>query len=184
MYVSRMLPLRPPASADPSSDPTSSETGPSSNASRSAPSTRSTLALVTAITGLVSAIAAFSHVPEEKTAKESYVVLQHAFIDQQAEVEDIKKEVVALRKSLEAYARAKEGDMNVIPKDSPPENIPPVEIHVRPSPSAVASTATSPASISSSGVSRVVTISATKPGATPRPLPDIRDIEAKAHAKQ
>ena len=99
------------------------------------PSFRSLVALVTAITGLVTAIAAFRRDQPEETAKESYVVLQKAFMGQQAEVEDLKKDVLSMRSSFEAYVRAKEGDGNVKPSaNAPPDTIPPVEVLVRPTP--------------------------------------------------
>lgn len=139
---------------------------------------RSTLALVTAITGLVSAIAAFKHTPEEKTAKESYVVLQHAITEQAIEIDGLKKDVLSLRAAFESYVRAKEGDGNVVPRQpAPADVIPPVEVHVRPTPSS------SSAPSSSAAPPRVVVIPSARPPVTQRPLPDVRDVEKKAHAK-
>lgn len=147
-------------------------------ATKHPPSMRSTLALVTAITGLVSAIAAFRHVPEEKTAKESYVVLQRAFEGQQAEVEGLKKDVLSMRSSFEAYVRAKEGDSNVMPR-APLDSghagiIPPVEVRVAPTPSS----ATTPAR-----EQRVILIPSARPSVAQYPLPNVHEVEAKAKAK-
>lgn len=145
------------------------------------PSTRSAVALLTAVTGLVTAIAAFRHVPEERTAKESYVVLQAAFTEQQAEIEVMKKEVVNLRGSLEAYVRAKEGDGNVVPQQGPPEALPPVEVHVRPTPPVAVSLAPTSAP---PPPARVVVIASARPAAPkPTPLPDVNELANRAHAK-
>ena len=138
-------------------------------------SMRSTVALVTAITGLVSAIVAFRHVPEEKTAKESYVVLQTAFNEQQDELDALRKDVLELRQSFAAYARAKEGSEAVAPKPATDAALPPVEVHVRPTPPA--------SSASGSSHSTLVIIPSARPTVSQRPLPDVRDVEAKAHAK-
>lgn len=168
----------PPPSSDASAPPPPGDAAPPE--AKHGPSMRSTVALVTAITGLVSAIAAFRHVPEEKTAKESYVVLQGAYAAQAAEVDGLKRDVLDLRASFEAYVRAKEGDGNVVATQpsppSPPDTVPPVEVHVRPTPhSSVQPSSTTPP--------RVVIIPSARPPVTQRPLPDVRDVEAKALGK-
>ena len=145
------------------------------------PSTRSLVALVTAIAGLVGAIAAFQRTPDEPTAKESYVVLQKAFLEQQIEVDGLKKDVLSMRASFEAYARAKEGDTNVVSVSQdaapPPGAIPPVEVHVRPTPSVAFSSAPPAAS-------RVVVIPSARAAAPSRPpLPSVSDLESNARKK-
>lgn len=144
------------------------------------PSTRSLVALITAIAGLVAAIASFQRTPDEPTAKESYVVLQKAFLEQQIEVDGLKKDVLSMRASFEAYARAKEGDTNVVQSNAPapPGAIPPVEVHVRPTPSTAFSSATPAAS-------HVVVIPSARAAAPSRPaLPSVHDLESNARAKK
>ena len=148
------------------------------------PSTRSLFALVTAITGLVTAIAAFRRTPDEPTAKESYVVLQKAFLEQQSEVDGLKKDVLSVRASLEAYVRAKEGEANVVPapvpssSSTPPDTLPPVAVHVRPTPSS------SPHAPPSSSARVVVIPSARAAVPRPTPLPDVRELESQAKARK
>lgn len=167
----------PPSPAAPATDPPKSEAP-----IKGLPSTRSMIALVTAITGLVAAIAALNRTPDEPTAKASYVVLQKAFIEQQIEVDGLKKDVLSMRASFEAYARAKEGDTNVVPTVAPTDattnTIPPVEVHVRPTPASPVTSSASPAA------SHVVVIPSARAPAPPRPpLPNVRDLESSARAK-
>lgn len=164
-----------PTTTTPPPPATTTDPPVSSGPLKGLPSTRSLVALLTAIAGLVAAIAAFQRTPDEPTAKASYVVLQTAFLEQQADVEGLKKDVLSMRASFEAYARAKEGESNVVatadagaPEGSPP----PVEVHVRPTPSAPAA---APAS------SRVVVIPSARAAAPARaPLPSVSDLESKA----
>jgi hypothetical protein len=80
--------------------------------------------LITAIVGLLTAIAAWKKPPEEPTAKEGYVVLSKAVeqlaLDQQKNREDVAN----LRASFEAYVKAKEGAHNVEPLGMTPPGDP------------------------------------------------------------
>ena len=143
---------------------------PAAAPSRRAPSRRSTTALITAIAGLISAFAAFQRTPPEPTAKEGYVVLQKAFAEQSTEMEALKDDVLRLRSSFEAYARAKEGPANVTPRPEPDAPVPlaPIEVRVQ-----------SPTTATSS----LVVIPSARPPTTQRPLPNVSEIESKAKGK-
>lgn len=137
------------------------------------PSRRSTVALITAITGLISAFAAYHRTPPEPTAKEGYVTLQKAFVAQGDEIEALGKDLLALRASFEAYARAKEGEESVTQKLNGPNVLPPVEVRVRQQAQAVyAADAAAPPPASS-----VVVIPSART-APPRrkPLPDVSEL--------
>lgn len=139
------------------------------------PSTRSLLALVTAIVGLLtsvagllSAIAALRKPPEEPAAKASYEVLQRAYLDQASLTEENSKDLARLRKAFEDYLKAKEGPSAVALGGTGRE---PLRVAVRPTPAlpaATPATSTTPIEVPSAREVRVL-----------RPLPAFSEIMKK-----
>lgn len=136
-----------------------------------APSRRSTAALITAIAGLISAIAAFRRQPPEPMAKESYQVLQKAFIEQDKELEEVRKDLATLRTSFEDYLKAKEGSANVVAESNGEPK--PTKVQVQPSPAAHTSVLPP---------TKTVMIPPVKASATakPPPPPDFNVLKTKA----
>jgi hypothetical protein len=132
-------------------------------------SLRSLIALITAVTGLVGALAAYHKAPEERLAKESYTVVQPAIDKLTAKVTALTDRLDANQRAFEEYVRAKEGEANVEPQPAPlaPGQAPSLRVHVKPSrphpaPSAVPSVAVTGAVMTS-----------TPP---PPPPPDHQDV--------
>ena len=136
-----------------------------------APSRRSTAALITAIAGLISAVVAFRRQPPEPMAKESYQVLQKAFIEQGTELDEVRKDLAVLRTSFEDYLKAKEGSGNVVAESNGEPK--PTKVQVQPSPTAHASVLPP---------TKTVLIPPVKASATakPPPPPDFSVLKTKA----
>jgi hypothetical protein len=127
------------------------------------PSRRSTAALITAIAGLLSAFAAFRRQPPEPMAKESYQVLQKAFIEQGTELDEVRKDLATLRTSFEEYLKAKEGPSNVATE--PNGGTKPTKVQVQPSPPATPTAAPPVKAV---------------PTSKPAPPPDYSVLKSKA----
>ena len=119
-------------------------------------STRSLVALITAVTGLVGAFSAYHKPHDEPIAKESYLVLQQASERLTAKTETLQSRLDAQQRAFEDYVRAKEGEANVEPQPAPlaPGQAPSLRVRVRqtphPHPSAVPSVAVTGAVMTSS----------------------------------
>ena len=86
----------------------------------------STAALVTAIAGLISALAAFSKPADETKAETGYVVLVKAMDSMAKENDQVRKDLLDLRTTFAEYVKAKEGPhsvetANLAPRDVVPE---------------------------------------------------------------
>lgn len=137
------------------------------------PSKRSTAALITAVAGLISAVAAFTRAPQEPTAKESYTVLQKAFKEQTEEIEQLQKDTQSLRSAFEDYARAKEGKDNVVTDPNGPSTRPPVQIKVMTAPSSSSAPHEPPKLV-------ILPASRKPPESKPAPLPDFSVVQRNA----
>lgn len=138
------------------------------------PSKRSTAALITAVAGLISAVAAFTRAPQEPTAKESYTVLQKAFKEQTEEIEQLQKDTQSLRSAFEDYARAKEGKDNVVTDPNGLNVLPPVQIKVTQAAPSSSSTPHKPPKLV------ILPASRKPPESKPAPLPDFSVVQRNA----
>lgn len=96
-------------------------------------SLRSLVALVTAITGLVTAIAALRKPPEEPANKVSYETLQKAVDDLNKEDQGLRTDLVNLRNSFAEYVQVKEGSSAFVPSVASSASAAPLTIEVTPS---------------------------------------------------
>ena len=131
-------------------------------------SLRSLIALITAVTGLVGALAAYHKTPEERIARESYTVVQPVIDKLTAKVAALTDRLDANQRAFEDYVKAKEGEANVEPQPAPLASgqAPSLRVHVRPTPR------THPSAVPSVAVTGAVMTS----GPPPPPPPDHQDV--------